>query len=190
MKITFFQNILLTLPILLSSHTTLAQERPHTVGATISNFSFIDNNDIEELNDLSTFHYKIFYDYTFNRYISLGFSALKGDSGNVDSFIDWTDSKIEYDSFAINTRLKAPISASNALFLNIGVHQYSYNAFDDYEQLAEEELGSDDGADMTYAIGWQGRFAGGWGIEVSYERLDLGSNLNVQGFSLGASYSF
>jgi len=79
----FFKLSLLTLSI--TSTTILAQESPHVVGIQ-ADFSAIDtenNNNTGELNDITTAHYTLSYQYHIGEYFALGAGYLNGDSNSL-----------------------------------------------------------------------------------------------------------
>lgn len=147
-----------------------------------------DNSDLPgAFNDTDTAHAAFGYWYNFNRNFSGGVSYLDGESDDFD-FVFFgllNDTKLEYNAVMVDIEGRLPLGRENYLFARAGAAFYDYDLIDDGENAL-----SDDGTDIHFAAGWTKRWQGGFGIQVMYEYLGLGSDLEVSAFGAGISYSF
>ena len=182
----FFKLSLLALAI--TSTTTLAQESPHVVGVQLD-FSAIDTEDninTRELNDVTTAHYTLSYQYNINEYFAVGVGYLDGDSNSFTSIVDiFTNSELEYNVFMISVKAQYPISKRNSLYVQINALKYDYDIIDDNQSVYKNN-----GSDFGFSAGWKHQYDMGIGLKVGYDVLNLGDNITINGVSIEASYRF
>lgn len=182
----FFKLSLLALS--LSSSALLAQESPHVIGVQVD-FSGIDtenNDNTRELNDITTAHYTLSYQYHINENFAVGAGYLNGDSNSFTSIVDiFTDSKLDYDALMISAKAQYLISKRNSFYIQLNALQYDFDIIDDNKTVY-----SDDGTDFGYSIGWKHQYDMGIGLKIGYDVLNLGSNIKINGVSVEASYRF
>lgn len=182
----FFKLSLLALAI--TSTTILAQESPHVVGVQLD-FSAIDTEDninTRELNDVTTAHYTLSYQYNINEYFAVGVGYLDGDSNSFTSIVDiFTNSELEYNVFMISVKAQYPISKRNSLYVQINALKYDYDIIDDNQSVYKNN-----GSDFGFSAGWKHQYDMGIGLKVGYDVLNLGDNITINGVSIEASYRF
>ena len=179
---------LAALSLFLSS-AAFAGDNSHSLGLGYS-YSSIDNindEDTSELNDLFTSHFSFSYHYNLNTYFSVGVGYLNGDSSNADGvFLDsFTDSKIDYNSSFLSAIINYPLTKRSSLYLKANAMSYGYDIIDDNKTFYKEE-----GSDFGYGLGWRYVTDSGIGLDFGYEVLNLGSRIEIEGFSAGVSYNF
>ncbi len=185
-----FVNVgLLTLSVCsLTSTTIYAQESPHVVGIQVD-FSAIDtenNDNTRELNDVTTAHYTLSYQYNINEYFAVGAGYLNGDSKSFTSLVDiFTDSELDYNAFMLSAKAQYPLSKRNSFYVQINALQYDYDIIDDNETIF-----SDDGSDFGFSAGWKHQYDMGIGLKIGYDVVNLGSNITINGISAEVSYRF
>ncbi len=172
----------------LTSTTIYAQESPHVVGIQVD-FSAIDtenNDNTRELNDVTTAHYTLSYQYNINEYFAVGAGYLNGDSNSFTSIADiFTDSELDYNAFMLSAKAQYPISKRNSFYVQINALQYNYDIIDDNETIF-----SDDGSDFGFSAGWKHQYDMGIGLKIGYDVVNLGSNITINGISAEVSYRF
>jgi hypothetical protein len=182
------QLLISLLSFALSSTLVHAQESPHVVGIQVD-FSAIDtenNDNTRELNDLTSAHYTLSYQYSINEYFSVGAGYLNGDSSSFTSIVDiFTDSKLDYNALMLSAKAQYPISKRNSLYVQINALQYDYDIIDDNKTVF-----SDDGSDFGFSAGWKHQYDMGIGLKIGYDVLNLGDNITINGISVEASYRF
>lgn len=182
----FYKYGLIALSII--STTTLAQESPHVIGLQVD-LSTIDtenNDNTRELNDVTTAHYTLSYQYDLNEYFAIGAGYLNGNSSSFTSLVDiFTDSELDYSALVISAKAQYAISKRNSLYIQINALQYDYDIIDDNQTIY-----SDDGSDFGFSAGWKHQYDMGMGLKVGYDVLNLGSNIKINGVSVEVSYRF
>lgn len=148
------------------------------------------NNEFDgvtaDLNDVSTSHFSPSYQYELVQNISIGVAYLKGDSSNVTGLVDiFTDTKIDYRVILLSANGRYPISLRNYLYIKANVLQYDFDIVDDKQVVYNEE-----GNDYSLSVGWMYEFDNGVVIKAGYEKINLGENIDIQGFNSGISYRF
>lgn len=176
------------LAISLTSSSLFAEESPHVIGAQFD-FSAIDtenNDNTRELNDITTAHYTLSYQYHINEYFAFGAGYLNGDSNSFTSIVDiFTDSKLDYSAFTLSVKAQYLFSKRNSFYVQLNALQYDFDIIDDSKSVF-----SDDGSDFGYSIGWKHQYDMGLGLKVGYDVINLGSDINISGVSVEASYRF
>lgn len=174
--------------IALASTSLYAKEDSHIVGfqADIGAIDTKDNENTRELNDITSFHYNLSYQYQFNEYFAAGFGYLNGDSESFTTIVDvFTDSELEYSAFMLSARASYPISQRNSLYLQVNALQYDYDIIDDSKTVF-----SDDGSDFGFGIGWKHQYDMGLGLKVGYDIINLGSDIKINSINAEISYRF
>jgi hypothetical protein len=178
----------LLLSLCLSCSYSFASERPHSIDldANIGVIVSSHNQATEELNDLSTSHGALSYNYQIYQQVMLGVGYLRGDSSDFSLSLDaFTDSRLEYDALFVQANFQLPLSKRNLLFADVKVLKYNYDIIND------DKVSSDDGGtDIGLSVGWQYKFDSGFGLKASYDDLSLGADISIDTFSLGISYHF
>ncbi|TMP77386.1 hypothetical protein CWB73_20090 [Pseudoalteromonas phenolica] len=171
------------------SSAAFAGDNSHSVGLgySYSNIDNINDESTSELNDLVTSHFSFSYHYNVNKYFSVGVGHLNGDSSKADGgFIDvFTDSKIDYNSNFLSAIISYPITKRSSLYFKANALSYEYDIIDDNKSVYKE-----DDSDFGYGLGWKYVFDNGIGLDFGYEVLNLGSRIDIEGFSAGISYNF
>lgn len=167
-----------------------AVEAPHTVelrgvfGSTDT--SVKKGSSTEQLNDLSSGHVGLGYSYAFHHYFTIGIEKLSGDSDNFLDLSDlFTDSKLDYDLLNLVALARYPVTPRGTVYAKVMAVNYDYNVFDD-----GDVVGSGDGNDLGFGIGWQYTFDSNIGLSVGYESMSLGDDIDLRGVSVSVSYRF
>ena len=182
--------LILSTILLAVSQSALSFEFNNSVGLTYNvGIIEVDNTpSTDELNDISTEHFKAFYEAYLSKHFALGVSYLQGDSSDFDGIIfdSFTNSSLEYDSFALEAKFLLPVRSSNAFYGAFKAHQYNYDIIDDGRVISEE-----DGTDFGFSIGWMYKWSFGLGLDVQFfELLEFGSDVRIRSGGFGVSYSF
>ena len=181
---------LLAALVALTCFSSLAEESRHRLEArgvlgTID-ASKEQGSSTEELNDLSTGHIGIAYNYKLNKTFSLGVEKLSGDSEVFVEISDlFTDSKLDYDLVNIVGLAEFAISERNEVYGKLIASQYDYDVLDD-----GQIVGSNDGSSVGFGIGWRYTFDLGVGVSMGYEAISLGDDVDIRGISWALSYQF
>lgn len=178
--------------LLLSSFASTIQavEAPHMIelrGVLGSTDTSVEKgSSTEELKDLSSGHFGLGYSYAFHHNFTIGIEKLSGDS---DSFVEisdlFTDSKLDYDLINLVALARYPVTPRGTVYAKVMAVSYDYDVFDD-----GEVVGSGDGSDLGFGIGWRYTFDSNIGLSVGYESMSLGDDIDLRGVSLSASYRF
>ena len=146
-------------------------------------------------------HFYAYYNYQFNDSIAWEVGAIGG--ADLD---DWKCNEIEdnrweclsdskpifnldanelyYSSLVFAAKGKLQLSRRNSLYGKIGGQFYDY----EFERN-NTNLVSEDGVGLFLEAGWQLKWDSGWGINASFQYMDMG-DLEVSSFGTGLSYSF
>ena len=175
------------LALSLSSTVLFAQDNPHVIGlqADFGELSTKANENTEKLDDISTTHYTLSYQYSLNENFSVGAGYLTGDSSSFIAIFDFNDSELEYSAFMISAKAQLPISKRNSLYVQLNALQYDYDILDD-----DKTIFNDDGSDFGYSFGWKYQWDMGLGLKVGYDVINLGSDIKLNGISIETSYRF
>lgn len=143
----------------------------------------------QDLNDVDTAHAAFGYWLSLNRNFSLGVQYLDGESDDYEFafFGLLNDSTLEYNAVLVSAEGKLPLGRENYLFARAGASFYDY---DIVANRGNEKLRSDDGTDFHIAAGWRKTWGNGIGMEVLYEYLPLGKEIEVGTIGAGITYSF
>lgn len=174
----------------LSCFSSVAAESPHRIearGALGSiDASSKQGSSTEELNDLSTGHIGIAYNYKLHDNFSVGIERLSGDSEVFVEISDlFTDSKLDYDLINFVGLAEFAVSERNELYGKLIAYRYDYDVIDD-----GEVVGSGDGSSIGFGIGWRYTFDLGVGVSMGYESISLGDDVDIRGISWALSYQF
>lgn len=175
------------LALSLSSTMLFAQDNPHVIGlqADFGELSTKANKNTEKLDDISTTHYTLSYQYSLNENFSVGAGYLTGDSSSFIAIFDFNDSELEYSAFMLSAKAQYPISKRNSLYLQLNALQYDYDILD-----KDKTVFNDDGSDFGYSFGWKYQWDMGLGLKVGYDVINLGSDIKLNGISIETSYRF
>lgn len=186
MKITAFITSCISLSAW--SQESSPQFTPHIIGiqTSVGAIDTKENENTQKLNDITSFHYNISYQYQFNDYFSAGIGYLNGDSEAFTSIVDvFTDSELEYTAFMLSARAQYPFTKRNSIYLQLNSLQYDYDIIDDNKTEF-----SHDGSDFGFDIGWKHQYDMGLGLKLGYEILNLGSFIKIKSINAELSYRF
>lgn len=175
------------LALSLSSTALFAQDNPHVIGlqADFGELSTKSNENTEKLDDISTTHYTVSYQYSFTKNFSVGAGYLTGDSSSFIAIFDFNDSELEYTAFTISAKAQYPISKRTNVYFQLNALQYDYDIIDN-----KRTIFNDDGSDFGYSFGWKYQWDMGLGLKVGYDVINLGSDIKLNGVSIETSYRF
>lgn len=183
------KKLIITL-VTFSCFSSLAAESPHRLELRGA-LGTIDaarqqGASTEELNDLSTGHIGIAYNYKVNKNFSVGIEKQSGDSEVFIEISDlFTDSKLDYDLTNIVGLAEFALSERNEVYGKLIAYRYDYDVIDD-----GEVVGSGDGSSIGFGIGWRYTFDLGVGVSMGYEAISLGDDVDIRGISWALSYQF
>ena len=148
-----------------------------------------DDDVFDDLDDIDTAHAALGYWFNFNQNFSIGVSYLDGESDDYEFgfFGLLNDSVLEYNSFIASVEGRLPLGRENYLFARLGASFYDYDVVDEDDN---ETLRADDGTDFHFAAGWRKQWSSGFGMEVLYEYLPLGEEIELNTIGLGVTFAF
>ncbi len=175
---------------LLFSFSAFAVESPHILEIRSSIGGVDSSNEegatTEELNDISSGHLNYAYHYKIHENFFLG---IEKSSGDTDFFIGvsdlFTDSKLDYDVINLVATGRVFVSQRNQLYAKMMSSHYDFEVMDD-----GEVVGSDDGSDFSYGVGWRYTWDFGLGTSFGFDSMSLGSDIRINSMSLGLHYEF
>ena len=153
--------------------------------ANLDNKSHNTEGATSELNDASASHLSLSYHYAINEYFSAGLSLLGGTS---TAFLFWdgdSDSRLDYNAYAISTNFYLPFSERSAFYLNLKGYNYDYDTYD-----KDEIIFNDDGTDFGYSLGWYAKIGDRAELRLGYEKLNLGKHIAINGINFKLGYHF
>lgn len=142
-----------------------------------------------DLDDIDTAHAAFGYWLALNQNFAFGVQYLDGESDDYEFafFGLLNDTVLEYNAILVSAEGKLPLGRENYLFARLGASFYDYDILND---RGNETLQSDDGTDFHVAAGWRKSWGSGLGLEVLYEYLPLGDDIEVSSFGAGITFSF
>ena len=105
-------------------------------------------------------------------------------TNNNESLFDLGVDEIEYTNIVAAIKGTAPISKRNSLYAKIGAQVYDYELSRNSRVLFD-----DNGVGLYLAVGWQYEWDMGIGMNVGFEKYDMG-DLDSNTVNVGISYSF
>jgi hypothetical protein len=146
-------------------------------------------------------HGYLYYNYKImpNYYLEVG--LIGGEDANdwecnqnqqdtTNCFSDYDDTydlaadNFDYDAVVVAIKTDMSLSKRNRLYAKVGASFYEYS-FD----LYKTEIVDEDGVGLFLEAGWEYKFDGGVGLNVSFQHQDLG-DLEMASLNFGLSYSF
>ena len=185
-------NILVFASLLLAAtlHQTaeansLSETNHHTLAITFS-FGALDiDSTAENFAEDDAKHYRFAYTYQYDNGLYLGAGYLNGESGEVSPLDDlFRGDELTYDSVFMNAGYRHALSSRQSLNVEVAAHSY------DTELSVNNVAFADGGTGFGFSIGWRYDLDSGIGFTVGLEHLQLGSDLDIQSFGSGISYSF
>ncbi len=157
-------------------------------GSTISLRGHVGKTDARMLSRKTLWHFGASYLFNMTPSRSLGFTYI---GGATNKGIYGPDSSLVYRAYGVVAEGRLPLSQRNNLYLRLSglIYDHEHENFTG-KAGATGASTQQDGVGFGTAVGWLMRFNSGVGLELGYEYLRLGADIDSHTGSFGVSYSF
>lgn len=152
--------------------------------------------------DGNTIHFSGSYLFDLTPWFSLGVGYLDGDNDRNEPL--FAAGELKYQAYAVIAEGRFVLSERHhsSLYARLSGLKYDYRItdaiynWDNFNFFDAGSVGSgysnfsDKGTSIGAAVGWSARFGSGIGLEVGYEYLRLGSQIEIETANFGLSFSF
>jgi len=148
-----------------------------------------DRDTFSDLNDIDTVHAAFGYWLNLHQNFSIGLQYLDGESDDIELtfFSLLSDSSLDYNAFLVSAEGRLALGGENYLFARLGASFYDYDIVTDSDNETQD---SRDGTDFHVGAGWGKFWGNGLGMELFYEYLPLGSDIEIGTVGAGLTYRF